>query len=64
MFKFITYNDTQNFTDIFDQLFEYLSLNKNLILIFDEVHNLFNSIVNKSNKAINIYNKIMEKKNI
>ncbi len=64
VFKFITYNDSTNFMSVFDSLFDYINSDKNIILIFDEAHNLFNSIVNTTEKSMNIYNRLTTDKKI
>ena len=60
---YIIQNDPFNFTDNFDGLFGLFGA-RHLMVIFDEAHNMFRGISNGNAKAVNVYNRIMEQKNL
>lgn len=56
-------NDPVNFSDKFDALF---GINDNIprFIIFDEAHNLFRNINNTNKKGMDIYDMIINSRNI
>lgn len=60
---YIIQNDPFNFTDNFEALFGLMG-SRRLMVIIDEAHNIFRGISNGNVKAVNVYNRIMEQKDI